>query len=160
MLVCIPTNGNAGAEDTVCDHFGSAPYFTLYDTSTDELKVIDNRNAHHSHGTCHPMNQLAKYHLDCIVCAGMGRRAIEALSTEGIKVYISECEKVEDIIEEIKAGNLTEIDPARACRGHGQQAVMGYGLNQPVQGRGAGFGQGGGRGSGRGSRGGRRRNRN
>lgn len=158
MLVCIPTNGNAGAEDTVCDHFGSAAYFTLYDTSTDELKVINNRNAHHSHGTCHPMNQLAKYRPDCIVCAGMGRRAIEALSTEGIKVYISESEKVADIIDEIKAGKMTEIDPARACRGHGQQAGMGHGFFQSGQGRGSGFGQGGCRGSGQGSRGGRHRN--
>jgi len=141
MLVCIPTNGNAGREDTVSDHFGSAAYFTLYDSASNELKTVENRNAHHSHGTCHPMNQLMKYHIDCVVCSGMGRRAIEALSTEGIKVYQSGAETVGQIIEEINAGNMTEIDPAKACRGHGQISGITQADLDSVPGRGAGFGQ-------------------
>jgi predicted Fe-Mo cluster-binding NifX family protein len=84
-LVFIPTNENAGLEDAVSDHLGSAPCFALYDSSTGSFKTIEKRNAHHSHGICHPMNQLAKYHIDCVVCSGMGRRAIEALSTKGTK---------------------------------------------------------------------------
>ena len=160
MLVCIPTNGNAGFEDTVSDHFGSAPYFTLYDSVSDELKVVENRNAHHSHGTCHPMNQLAKYHIDCIACSGMGRRAIEALSTEGIRVYHSELKSVRELIDEIKTGDLTEIDPAKACRGHGQRASFTPGAYGAGQVRGAGYGQGGCRRRGQGSGSGRRRGQN
>jgi predicted Fe-Mo cluster-binding NifX family protein len=143
MLACIPTNGNAGLDDTVNEHFGSTPYFTLYDTETDELKVVENRNSHHSHGTCHPINQLMKYRIDCIVCAGMGRRAIEALSTEGIKVYRSDTPGVRTLIDKIKAEELNEIYPAKACRGHGQRAGLTTDVAGAEQGRGAGHGRGG-----------------
>ena len=155
MLVCVPTNGNAGLQDTVSDHFGSAPFFTLYDSATEKLEIVENRNAHHDHGTCHPMNQLTKYHIESVVCYGMGRRAIEALSVEGIKVYQSKSEKVEQIIEEIKTGNLAEIDPAKACRGHGQGVGFLHGAPNPEPGRGAGFGQAGCRRRNQGSAGGR-----
>lgn len=157
MLACIPTNGSAGLEDTVSDHFGSASSFTLFDSETGEVTVLENRNAHHSHGTCHPMIQLARYKIDCIVCSGMGRRAIEALTSEGIKIYQSESDKVSEAVEKIREGNLTEIDPAKACRGHGQSAGIAGGESGPAHGRGAGFGQGGCRSQGRGSGGGRRR---
>ncbi len=86
MLVCIPTKGNAGLQEEISEHFGSSPCFTFYNSETEELKTIVNRNAHHAHGTCHPLNQISKYKIDCIVCNHMGRRAIEALGTEGIKV--------------------------------------------------------------------------
>ena len=150
MLACIPTKGNAGFDDTVFDHFGSAPYFTICDTEKSSVTVLDNNNAHHSHGTCHPMNQLATYHLDCVICSGMGRRAIEALNAEGIKIYQSGKETVRELIEKLTSGQLPEMDPMRACRGHGQHHGENY-VHQP--GRGAGFGQGcGGRGGNRGGR--------
>ncbi|MDH4155795.1 MAG: NifB/NifX family molybdenum-iron cluster-binding protein [candidate division Zixibacteria bacterium] len=160
MLACIPTNGNKGAEDTVCDHFGSAACFTLYDATNDTIGIVENRNAHHSHGTCHPMNQLAGYDIDCVVCSGIGRRAILALRGEGIKVYHSNSKKVKEVIAKIRANELTEVDPARACMGHGQQgsfihdhslgddaARNGHGQGHgPAQHRGRGRGPGHGRG--------------
>ncbi|MEW6411945.1 MAG: NifB/NifX family molybdenum-iron cluster-binding protein [Candidatus Zixiibacteriota bacterium] len=155
MLACIPTNGSTGLDDTVSDHFGSAHFFTLYDDATGELKVLENRNAHHSHGTCHPMAQLAKYKIDCVVCSGMGRRAIEALNSEGIKIYHCESTRVRDIVVQIKTGDLEEIDPATACHGHGQRGGCAHhgGRTSIVEieqqrRRGGGFGQGGGRGQG------------
>jgi predicted Fe-Mo cluster-binding NifX family protein len=160
MLTCIPTNGNAGLKDTVSDHFGSASFFTLYNNETDDIVVIENRNAHHSHGTCHPMNQLAKHKIDCVVCSGMGRRAIEALNFESIKVYKSESQIVEEIIAEIKSDSLSEMDPLKSCHGRGQNVSS---ENIHEEGRGSGFGQRQGRGqgcnSGHGKGSGRRRNR-
>ena len=119
MLVCIPTKGNAGLEDSVAEHFGAAPYFTLYDSTTNEIKVLNNRNAHHSHGTCHPMNQLERYQIDAVVCNGMGRRAVEALNAAGVTVYYLDAEQVSDVIEQIKSKKLVEMDPDTACHGHG-----------------------------------------
>lgn len=148
MLACIPTNGNTGLEDTVSDHFGSAPYFTLYNSDSGEISSIENRNAHHDHGTCHPMNQLVQYKPDCIVCSGMGRRAIMALMMEGIKIYKAESNKVSDIIEALKNNGLAEMDPNRACRGHGQHHHDSQ--FQPGEGRGKGYGPGQGFGGGRG----------
>ena len=67
MLVCIPSKGNNGLEDTLNDHFGSAPYFTIIETDSDRIEVVENRNSKHSHGTCHPLTQLKKYHLDSLL---------------------------------------------------------------------------------------------
>ena len=144
MLVCLPTKGSAGLKDEVFEHFGSAPYFTLYDTETNEISVLKNRNEHHSHGTCHPMNQLGHYRVDCIICGGMGRRAIEALSAEGIKVYQSDSASVEDSISRVKSSSLAPIDPLKACRGHGQHhgLLSADNTHECQSGRGAGFGRG------------------
>lgn len=151
MLACIPTRGNGGLEDTVHEHFGSAPYFTLLDTKTNEITILENRNAHHDHGTCHPMNQLASHKIDCVICSGMGRRAIEALNAEGIRILQSPWTKISDIAEGLRTNSLTEMDPLRACRGHGQQGGCSHtpdGILMP--GRGAGYGQGAGGRQGRG----------
>jgi len=149
MLVCIPTDGQVGVGDRVHEHFGSASSFTLYDSETDEVKVVENRNAHHSHGTCHPINQLAHHKIDCVVCAGMGRRAVEALNAEGIRICLAAGKMVDDVINQVKRDELSDIDPAKACRGHGQKAARsGLGLSGgPSDGRGSGWGQcrGGGR---------------
>ncbi len=140
MLACIPTNGDAGFEDTVCEHFGSAPYFTLYDTRTDEVKVIKNRHAQHSHGNCRPMNQLSRYGIDCILCSGIGRHATDELNREGISIYSAEADRVADIVELIKSGGLKEAEFHGPCRGGGR----GAGANHRGQGQ-CRHGQGGNR---------------
>lgn len=156
MLACIPTRGNGGLEDTVHEHFGSAPYFTLLNTESNEVTIVENRNAHHDHGTCHPMNQLAHHKIDCVVFTGMGRRAIEALNAEGIRTLQSPSTRVVDIVEALRSNSLSEMDPLKACRGRGQHGGCSHtheGTLMP--GRGAGYGQGSGNGQGRGQ--GRRR---
>jgi predicted Fe-Mo cluster-binding NifX family protein len=121
MLVCIPTNGNAGLNETLSDHFGSAAYFTLYDSDSGEIQLVKNRNASHAHGTCHPMTQLARYHVDSIICSGIGRRAIEMLKNDGVTVYQSDKKTVAEVVEQINKKELSEVDPATACKGHGQR---------------------------------------
>lgn len=122
MVLCIPTNGGAGIDDTICAHFGSAAFFCLYDSDSEEVIVVPNRNAHHSHGTCHPMSQLDKYSIDGVVCGGMGQRAIQALNAEGVKIYHAASGSVREVVEQIKAGSLTEMTPAQACHGHSHGA--------------------------------------
>jgi len=130
MLICLPTNGDSGLEDTLNDHFGSAPFFTLYESDSEKVEIIKNKNSSHGHGTCHPMTQLKKYHLNSIVCSGIGKRAIEMLNAEGINVYQSDKKIVSQVIEQVKAGELSEIDASKACKGHGQrQENMAGGLH-------------------------------
>jgi predicted Fe-Mo cluster-binding NifX family protein len=141
MLVCIPTNGNAGMNESLSDHFGSAAYFTLYDSDSGELQMVKNRNAGHAHGTCHPMTQLARYHIDSIICSGIGRRAIEMLKNDGVTVYQSDNKTVAEVVEEIKSGILKEVDPAKACMGHGQRQGFIHG-SKSAGGPGSGRSQG------------------
>ena len=67
MLICLPTQADAGAADTICDHFGSAPFFTLYDSESDQFTILKNKNDQHSHGTCHPLSQLMDHQIDGVV---------------------------------------------------------------------------------------------
>jgi predicted Fe-Mo cluster-binding NifX family protein len=87
------------------------------------------------------MNQLARYNIDCVVCTGMGRRAIEALNSEGIKIYEVNVTEVQKVVDKLETNSLIEMDPLRACHGHGQRITRAKYSNQP--GRGAGYGMGG-----------------
>ena len=81
MRVCVPTENKEGLNAKVHGHFGSAQYFTVYDTEKDTVNIIDNTNAHHSHGTCHPIGVLGTGSIDVVVCKGMGSRAVQKLNS-------------------------------------------------------------------------------
>jgi predicted Fe-Mo cluster-binding NifX family protein len=38
MKVCVPTTGMDGLNDTVAQHFGRAPTYTVVDTETNKIK--------------------------------------------------------------------------------------------------------------------------
>jgi len=119
MRICIPTETNKGKEAEVYGHFGSAPYFTIYDTEKDSVEIIDNANQHHSHGMCQPMNALVGKKIDAVVCGGMGARAVQKLNEGGIKTYRAIPETVSNIAEQFKKGGLDEITVDNACAQHG-----------------------------------------
>ncbi len=144
MLTCIPTKGQDGLEDTISDHFGSTKYFTLVDTESGDVTILENRNEHHAHGTCHPMAQLSRHKIDCVACLGMGRRAIEALNSEGIRTLQAPSPHVKDVVSSIKDGRIADMDASQACRGHGQKqggcAHTGTSPDGPPHGQGRGGG--------------------
>lgn len=119
MKICIPTQTNEGSKAKVCEHFGSAPYFTIYDTEKDDCETIDNFNQHHSHGTCYPMEALGSKNIDAVVCGGMGMRAIQGLNQSGIRIYRAAGVTVEEVIKQYKANKLEEITQGNACAQHG-----------------------------------------
>ncbi len=148
MLACIPTNTGAGADDSLCDHFGSAAFFTLYDSEQDRITVVPNGNEHHSHGTCHPIATLSAHPINAVICRGMGRRAVEMMNAQGITIYRTRVERVQEVIEQIKAGTLKELDPKQACAGHAGRQT--YGPQAGGCGHGFGPGHGESKGQGRG----------
>ncbi|PIV39802.1 MAG: diguanylate cyclase [Candidatus Omnitrophica bacterium CG02_land_8_20_14_3_00__42_8] len=119
MKICIPTETNKGKDAQAYSHFGSAPYFTIYDTEKKTAEVIDNSNQHHAHGTCHPMNALNGKKVDAVVCGGMGMRAVQKLNESGIKAYMAHPGTVEDIVNEFKQNSLKEITISNSCAQHG-----------------------------------------
>jgi len=119
MRLCIPTQTNLGQEAQVHAHFGSAPYFTIYDLERDICEIVDNSNQHHSHGTCHPLGVLDGKEIDAVVCSGMGKRAIQKLNDAGIRVCRASGVKVEDIVREYRIGGVQEMTAQDACAHHG-----------------------------------------
>ena len=118
MKVCIPTQTNIGQQAEVHGHFGSAPYFTIYDMQEDTCEIVGNSNQHHAHGACHPLGALDGKSINAVICSGMGKRAIEKLNEAGIRVYRASGAKVEDIVKEYRASDLEEITAANACGHH------------------------------------------
>lgn len=119
MKVCIPTTTQEGASAQVHEHFGSAPFFTIYDTEKNTVEIIDNSNQHHSHGMCHPMSSLTGKEIDAVVTGGMGARAVQKLNEGGIKVYRAVPGTVENIAQQFTKGGLQEITADNACTQHG-----------------------------------------
>jgi predicted Fe-Mo cluster-binding NifX family protein len=80
MKICIPTKSEDGKNSKVNEHFGSAPYFAIYNTDDSTLEFIENTNAHHSHGMCHPMTALSEQNIEVVICGGIGARALQKLN--------------------------------------------------------------------------------
>lgn len=119
MRICIPTMGDAGLEETLHGHFGSATSFTICDTDTDEVTTLANTNTHLSHGNCQPLQALGNENLDAILTGGMGRRAVMKMNEGGIKVYQLQGATVAEALAAFKAGELKELTADMACGGHG-----------------------------------------
>ena len=118
MRICIPTQTNAGLKASVHAHFGSAAYFTIYDTEKKTVKIIKNDNAGHEHGACHPMTALVSEDINAVVCAGMGARAVQGLSAAGIRAYRVGRGTVSQIIKQLNQEALEEITLETACSQH------------------------------------------
>lgn len=118
MKICIPAETKDGAKSKAFGHFGSAPFFMIYDTQTKTFEAVANGNQHHNHGMCQPLQSLANARINVIVCQGMGARAVQKLHEGGIKVYRSLAETVEEILKQFTGGTLEEITAANACAHH------------------------------------------
>ena len=118
MIVCIPTAGNAGLEEQVYGHFGTCLYLVLYNTETDEIEVLEHENQNHGTGVCTPFAILEGKKFDVILTQGMGRRALDILYSLEAKAYYLEGDTVKEAAAKFQAGELKEITPENACRGH------------------------------------------
>lgn len=118
MRICIPTETNKGKEAQVFAHFGSAPFFTIYDTDKDGVEIITNANQHHAHGMCQPMAALAGKGVNAVVTGGAGSGAIQKLNQAGIKVYRAPSGTVADVATQFAKGGLEEISAQNACTHH------------------------------------------
>lgn len=118
MRICIPTETSDGLKAKVYGHFGSAPYFTIYDTDKNSVETVNNTNMHHAHGTCHPMQALGAKRIDAVVCAGMGARAVQGLNDSGIRAYSVGPGLVSQVIERFEQGSLEEITTDNSCSQH------------------------------------------
>ena len=118
MKVCVPTQKDNGINSVAYGHFGSAPYFIIHDTNKGETKSRENKNQHHAHGSCSPMAALDNEAINAVIVGGIGRRAIEGLNAIGIKVYQSVEGTVQENVDALTKGILSELTPQQACGGH------------------------------------------
>jgi predicted Fe-Mo cluster-binding NifX family protein len=129
MKVCVPTAGDAGVEEQIFPHFGSAPLFTLVDTETGAVQVIPNQNLHHAHGRCDPTIALGGAEVDAVIVRGIGAAAANRLTEKGIAIYQSQAETVGEAVAALQKGSLLRVSPQGLCREHTDST--GQGSAQP-----------------------------
>jgi len=117
MKVCIPTMGNRGLDDSVGEHFGRVPTYTIVDLETDEVKVVPNVS-HHMGGQGDPPEIMVREGVNVMVCQGLGRRAISMFEGFGIAVYIGAAGSVRDAVAAFKQDRLQKATVDDACGKH------------------------------------------
>lgn len=118
MKICIPVEKSNGLLSPLFGHFGSAPFFLIYDHKNNSHRIIPNTHAAHTHGMCQPLKMLAGEHLDAVVCRGMGARAVQKLNQGGLKAYLAEGQLAVDVLDAWTKNQLPEITPQTACQDH------------------------------------------
>jgi len=120
MVICLPCVDARGLAARLSPHFGSAPCFTLVDTDSGRVDVIENAHARHEPGRCDPAKGLDGRGVDAVVCRGLGRRALAGLLGTGIPVLVTEAWTVSKALERLQAGELRALTDEEACEGgHG-----------------------------------------
>ncbi|MHC1595439.1 MAG: NifB/NifX family molybdenum-iron cluster-binding protein [Candidatus Syntropharchaeales archaeon] len=117
MKVCVPTYEMNGLDDTVCEHFGRAPTFTILDIESGEVRAIPNTSEHFG-GIGLPPEALAKEGVEVMLCGGLGPRAITMFEQAGIDVFVGAGGRVRDAIRAWQEGRLSEATDENACREH------------------------------------------
>ena len=117
MKVCIPTMGSNGLDEQVGEHFGRVPTFTMVDTETNEINVIDNTSEHMG-GTGYPPDLIARTGAEVMLCGGLGRRAVAMFEELGIMVYVGASGTVKDAVQLWKDGKLQVATDETACKQH------------------------------------------
>jgi len=126
VRICIPVDEDQGLASPVCLHFGSAPYFMIVNTDDGSCRAIPNRNEHHAHGMCQPLQAIQGEAIDGMVVGGIGMGALNKLRAAGICVYQAQHPTVDLAVEAIKAGRLPLVEPGSACGGHDSHGSGGH----------------------------------
>jgi predicted Fe-Mo cluster-binding NifX family protein len=119
MKICMPVLDDKGTESIVYGHFGSAPFFALFDTETNAVSIVNNSVGEHEHGQCMPVDAIKKIGAEAVLCKGMGMRAANLLLGAGITPYMVDAGTISEAIIQYKAKNYTALDAQNACQHHG-----------------------------------------
>ncbi|WP_406659901.1 NifB/NifX family molybdenum-iron cluster-binding protein [Methanolobus sp. ZRKC3] len=117
MKVSVPSMGSSGLEDTVCQHFGTSPYYTVFDTETEAVVVIENTSDHKG-GVGHPPELISKAGVNVMLCGGLGKKAVQMLQELGIDVFVGASGSVKDTIDAWQSEKLAPATKDTDCSSH------------------------------------------
>lgn len=118
MKICIPVKENKGLESIPYNHFGSAPFFLVVDTETNDVTAINNGDLNHEHGKCQPIKAIGGADIDVVLVLGIGAGAINKLNSMGVKVFKANPTSLKENIDLFNDNKLIEFSPANSCTGH------------------------------------------
>ena len=119
MIICFPVKDNQGLESKVYEHFGSAPFFILFDSNNEQVAAIANHNLEHIHGACNPARALNGHSVDVVVVTDIGAGALSKLQQLNIRAFQSQAPTIKENIVLLHNQSLPEFSLQYACKGHG-----------------------------------------
>jgi predicted Fe-Mo cluster-binding NifX family protein len=117
MKVCIPTMGEGGMQEAICQHFGRAPTFTVVDLDTKTVQVLTNISEHRG-GSGLPTDQLKGQGFQVMIVGGLGPKAIQNFAEQRVEVFVGATGTVNDAIADWREGLLTKASSDNACKDH------------------------------------------
>ena len=115
MEICLTaTKNNLGSK--IDPRFGRCKYFIILDSEKNQIKAIKNDVSEVSEGVGVLAAQIiAKKQIKYVITGNVGSRAMQALKTAGIEVYIVRDISVNNAIEKFRKGELSKADSPTVC---------------------------------------------
>ena len=121
MRIVIPTNTPDGLMAKRGAHFGKAAFYVIVDIENGEIKDVDfKENPGHSGGACgNAVTNIKNLGADALIVSGIGPNPLMGFNQTGIKVYYDgESKTVEEAINKLLNGELSEMNPQMSCSHH------------------------------------------
>jgi predicted Fe-Mo cluster-binding NifX family protein len=118
MKIAVPTIGTRGLDEEIGSHFGKVPTYTIVDTDTSEVQVIENASEHRG-GVGLPPDLIAGAGADVMLVSNAGMRAIQRLQELGVEVYTGARGTVRTAMHALQNGDLKLATAESACKEHG-----------------------------------------
>ena len=101
----------------LCEHFGRAPTFTIVDSDTGEVGIIEN-GGEHICGLGNAPQKVTQMRAQIVLCSGLGPKALTLLRSQRIEVYVGAKGTVREAIDQWKTGKLRLATMDEACKDH------------------------------------------
>ena len=105
VKIAIPTAQNP--QDAVHAHVATAPFFTIVDLDSGEVKKVSNPLPGAKSREINPVGIVRDLGVDALLCGYIGRWAVKMLEAAGIKVYKAHGGTVLQAIEQFREGKLS-----------------------------------------------------
>lgn len=114
MRVALPVEDKS-MESSICQSFGRAPYFLIYDTESKKGDFQDNKAAASQGGAGLKAAQtIVDSRVEALLTPRCGENAASVINTAHIKIYKTVNESILDNIEAFTGGKLELLDEIHA----------------------------------------------
>ncbi len=114
MIIAIPVEDKL-IDSNVCQSFGRAPYFLIYNTETNKSDYVEN-NASVTQGGAgiKAAQTIVDYNASAILTPRCGKNALEVLQAGKVKIYKTVSGSIKHNINLLKNGKLSLLEEVHA----------------------------------------------
>lgn len=136
MKVLIPCTDVTGTQSRLYIPYGQAPFFALWDSTTDQLEFQSNPLAGQAHAcACSTTHWMQRAEANVLITGDMGRQAAQRLKEAGIEVLHAPADSLSKLLARYRHGSLFPAptsEPRRLCHetGRAEQHAQRHGAHR------------------------------